>query len=111
MRRSINQVSKCFYHRGTRENDRVHRVGKWLRFARSLIKFLREAPKSLLLRALGRSPLFLCDKNAFLLDCLIDCDELTSVACAAETLPSSERPSVMTVATTRPEGHSIRRPV
>jgi len=26
--RSSNQARKCFYHRGTRKNDRVHRVGK-----------------------------------------------------------------------------------
>jgi hypothetical protein len=82
-----------------------------LRFARSLIKFLREAPKSLSLRALDRSPLFLCDKNTFLLDCLIDRGELTRVACAAENLHSPERSSLMTVTATRPDGHSFRRVV
>ena len=110
-RRSIDQARKCFPHRGTRENDRVHRVGKWLRFARSLVKFSREALKSLLLRALGRSPLFLCEENAFLLDCLIDRGELLPVAFAAEHFPSPERPSVMTVTAIDPEGHSFRRPV
>ena len=65
-----NQESKCFYHRGTRKNDRVHGEGKWLRFARSLTRFLREAPKSLPLRALGRSSLFLCDRNTCLPACL-----------------------------------------
>jgi len=68
-RGSINQVRTCFYPSGTKENDRFHRPGKWLRVARSLTKFLREAPNSLLLCALDRSPFFLCVKNTSLLDC------------------------------------------
>jgi hypothetical protein len=48
-------------------------------------------------------------KNAFLLDCLLDRGELSPVACAAENRPSLERPSVMTVTATRPEGQSLRR--
>jgi hypothetical protein len=48
--------------------------------------------------------LFLCDKDTFLLDC----GKLTPVACKP---PSPERPSVMTVTATRPEGHSFRHMV
>src|SRR5271166_2407982 len=46
-----------FYHGGTRKNDRVHRAGKFWRFARSAILDL--------LGGLKLSSLFLCDKNVF----------------------------------------------
>src|SRR5580658_1653498 len=69
MRQSSNQaskqVSKCFYHRGTRENDRVHGVGKYWRFAQ-VCQPWREAHKYFLC-VLDRSPLFLCDKNTYFL--------------------------------------------
>jgi hypothetical protein len=45
---------------------------------------LARSGKILALRELNRSPLFLCVKNTFLLDR----DELTPVACAAENLHS-----------------------
>jgi hypothetical protein len=61
------QVRRRFYHRGTRKDDRVHGVGKWLRFARCFVGLLREALQSLLLRVLNRASLFLCDKNTFLI--------------------------------------------
>jgi hypothetical protein len=61
------QSSKCFYHRGTRENDRARRADKFGRFARCVVRLLREAPESLLLRVLRRPPLFLRDKNTYFL--------------------------------------------
>jgi hypothetical protein len=108
IKQTIKQVRRCFYHKGTRKDNRVHRIGKWLRFARSLIKFLREAPKYLILRALYRSPLFLCDKNAFLLDYLIDRGELTPSPAQPKTSPPRDD-RVMTVTATRLESHSFRR--
>ena len=62
-----------------------------MRFARSLVGFLRETLKSLILRALDRPSLFLCDKNAFLLDCLIDRGELAPrrLHCRAPPLPGT----------------------
>jgi hypothetical protein len=72
-------------------------------------QILALSAKILALRALNRSPLFLCEKDFFLLACLIDRGELTPVAGTAEILPSPERPSVMTATATRPEGYSFRR--
>jgi len=51
----VPDVLKYFYHKGTRKNDRVHRESQGLRFARSA--------NTCLLCGLGRSSLFLCDKN------------------------------------------------
>jgi len=53
--------------------------------------------------------LFLCDKNTYLLTYLIARGKLTPVACKAESLPSPERLSVITVTETRPEGRAIER--
>ena len=76
-----------------------------LRFARCLIGLLREAPKSLLS---VHSIVLPCSSVRKTLDCLLGRGELTPVACTTENLHSPERPRVMTVTATRPEGHSYR---
>ena len=79
-----------------------------LRFARCLVGLLREAPKSLLLCALGRSPCFLCVKKTFLIDSLIGRGELPRVVSTAESLRFPARPGAMTASTARPECHRSR---
>jgi hypothetical protein len=67
IKQSSNQARKRFYHRGARENDRVHGEASILALrARIRSNFARSATTCLLC-GLDRSPLFLCDKNICLI--------------------------------------------
>jgi hypothetical protein len=79
IKQASKEARKCLYHRGTRKNDRVHRVGKWLRFAQCLVGLLREAPKSLFsVHSIVLPCSSVIKTPSYLIACSIDRGELTS---------------------------------
>jgi hypothetical protein len=109
IKQSVMQTSKKVFSSQRKKGERSSPQRRQVVALRAKVyQILARSAKILVLRALNRSPFFLCEENTFLIACLSDRGKLTHVACAAENLRSVERPSAMTITATRPEGHSFR---